>query len=244
MQRKFVDYITSVTPSNLRAILEVSHLLGYSQIWLGRQWNTKTEDFSKFSDNHSLELVNRLDIDASKVPKEKIVQILRRERRNFPIISVKCSDSEIVGWAAQDNRIDILVFPPHQISKLFTRSIAKLMIKFAKHLEISLSELYLSPERTQIPVFRQIRQALEIAQIKSVPIIVNSGASNQSELRSPYDLASLAQVLFSKKEPPLNSLSTIPTHLLSRNQIKISKDYLAPGIYLAPERDINIQEEE
>ncbi|PWI48452.1 hypothetical protein CEE45_06885 [Candidatus Heimdallarchaeota archaeon B3_Heim] len=240
--RKFVDYITPDTNSNLHAILEVSNLLGFSQIWLGREWNTKPVDLNTLSSTHSLDLINRLDIDSSKIPKEKIVQILRRERRNFPIISVKCFDAEIAGWAAQDNRIDILSFPPHQIGKLFTRSIAKLMIKFVKYLEISLSELYLSPERVQIPTFRHIQQALEIAQLKSVPVIINSGASIQSSLRPPWELASLSQILLSTKETPLESISTIPTQLLSRNQVKISNDYIAPGIFKEPE--IYTQEEE
>ena len=222
----------------------MSELLGYSQIWLGRPWNAKPSELNVLSSSSSIEVINRLDIDSTNISKDKIVQILRRERRNFPIISVKCIDPEIVGWAAQDNRIDILVFPPHQIGKLFSRSIAKLMIKFVKYLEISLSELYLSPERVQIPIFRQTRQALKIAQIKSVPIIINSGATSPSEMRTPWDLVSLSQVLFSKKDPPLESISMIPTQLLSRNQIKISEDYLAPGIYTATESEIQHQEEE
>ncbi|MHA2096172.1 MAG: RNase P subunit p30 family protein [Candidatus Hodarchaeales archaeon] len=244
MQRKFVDYITPVSSSDLRTILEMSKLLGYSRIWLGRQWNTEPIDGNNLSSNQSIELVNRLDIDSSKISKEKIVQILRRERRNFPIISVKCTDPEIVGWAAQDNRIDILVFPQQLIGKLFSRSIAKLMIKFVKYLEISLSDLYLSPERIQIPMFRQIRQAIEIAQIKSVPIIINSGAANQTQVRSPWDLISLSQVLFSKKEPPLEAISTTPNKLLSSNQVKISNDYLAPGFFRATENNNHVQEEE
>ena len=107
MQRKFIDYITHDQNSNLPAIIEVSKLLGYSQIWVGRLWNSKIVDINNFSNDKSLELINRLDIDSSKISKEKIVQVLRRERRNYPIISIRCIDSEIVGWAAQDNRIDI-----------------------------------------------------------------------------------------------------------------------------------------
>ncbi len=244
MPRKFVDYIVLDSSSHLRATLEFSKLLGYSQIWLGRQWDAKSINANHLPKSQNLEVIDRLDVDSSKIPKEKIIQILRRERRNYPIISVKCFDPEIVGWASQDNRIDILVFPFNQISKLFTRSIAKLMIKFTKNLELSLSELYLAPERLQIPMFRQVKQALKIAQIKSVPVIINSGATAPIELRSPLELHSLFQVLSSKKEPIFESICEIPSKLLTRNQVKISQDYLAPGIYKARKRISQLEEEE
>ena len=67
-----------------------------------------------------------------------------------------------------------------------SRSIAKLMAKFQKHLEIQLAELYSLPERQQIPALRQIRSALEIAIRKNIPILFNSGSRRLDPVPTVY----------------------------------------------------------
>ncbi|MCK4849069.1 MAG: hypothetical protein KAT16_08600, partial [Candidatus Heimdallarchaeota archaeon] len=174
----------------------------------------------------------------------KIIPILRKQRRETALIAIKCYDPELTGWAAQDNRIDILSFPINQIGKLFTNSVAKLMIKFEKHLELSLANLYLSPERLQIQIIRQIKQAMDIAKKKNVPIIVNSGSASVNQLRSPWELISLFQTLTSSEDYQIDSLSKIPFKLVSKNNVKISSDYIAPGIFKVTENSKQIFEEE
>jgi RNase P/RNase MRP subunit p30 len=150
--------------------------------------------------------------------KEQIITLLRQRRRNVPIIAVTCLIPEIAAWVAQDNRVDILKFPVFQIGKLLSRSIAKLMVQFNKHLEVSLSELYCLPERQQIAAIRQIRSALRIAQRKSVPILFSTGSSTIAQMRSPRELISLGQILLDSSILPLDSMSKIPQKLLNQNK--------------------------
>ncbi|MHA2238929.1 MAG: RNase P subunit p30 family protein [Candidatus Hodarchaeales archaeon] len=204
MPRKYVDYIIPEDSSSIAEMLEVGALLGFSQFWV--DYKSVNQDNQLDHLSNRIEIVSRLDIDQQDVTKNKIIPILRQQRRRIPIIAIKCYDSEISSWAAQDNRIDILNFPLQSIGRLFTRSVAKLMIKFKKNLEISLVDLYNIPERQQIPTLRHLQQALKIAVKKQVPIIFNSGSKTKFDLKAPLDLAALAEyLLFSQT----NTIDTI-----------------------------------
>jgi len=244
MPRRFVDYITPMRVSDLPAMIELDLLFGYSQVWIGSQQLLDNVDISKLIEEYPIEIITRLDIDGKELVKNQIIPILRKQRRETPLIAIKCYDPELTGWAAQDNRVDILSFPINQIGKLFTNSVAKLMIKFEKHLELPLANLYLSPERVQIQAIRQIKQAMDIARKKKVPTIINSGSTSVKQLRSPWELISLVQTLTSSKDSQIDSLSKIPYKLVSKNKVKISSDYIAPGIFKVTESSKQILEEE
>jgi ribonuclease P/MRP protein subunit RPP1 len=229
MSRKYVDYIIPEDPHSLVEMLEVGGLLGFSQYWIDKT-RINQEVQSSLVTNR-IEIIPRLNIDQIDAKKEYFISILRKERRKFPIIAIKCYDSEIASWAAQDNRIDIINFPLSLIGRLFTRSVAKLMIKFSKYLEISLGELYTIPERQQIPILRHVQQALNIAVIKQVPIIFNSGSKTKFELKAPLDLIALAQFLLPSHINAIDTISSVPFRLAQENLIKTSTDYISPGIY-------------
>lgn len=243
MPRRYVDYITPERDSDLRAMIETDLLFGYSQVWIGSHQLLYNADINKLIEEYPIEIIKRLDIDGKELAKNQIIPILRKQRRSTPLITIKCYDPELTGWAAQDNRVDILSFPINKIGKLFTNSVAKLMIKFEKYLELSLANLYLSPEKLQIQAIRQIKQAMNIAKKKKVSIIVNSGSTSVDQLRSPWELISLFQTLTSSKDSQIDSLSKIPYKLVSKNKVKISSDYIAPGIFKLKENSKQILKE-
>ncbi len=231
MPREFVDSLFIRTESQLESFILTANYLGFSELWISNPSKKIKNSINKLNKSQSVRMHKRADIGGDSESKEQIITFLRQERRSVPIIAVKCLIPEITAWAAQDNRVDILKFPVFLIGKLLSRSTAKLMIKFGKHLEISLSELYCLPERQQIAAIRQIRSALQIAQLKSVPIIFSSGSTNISQMRSPRELISLSQILLEASVLPLDSLSKIPLKLLKQNLIKITPDYIVPGIF-------------
>lgn len=232
MTRHFIDSLSFSSESQLSTSLHVANHLGFSEIWISNPNKIGKNIMAQSSSR--LRIYERLDIGSNKESKNKIISILRQRRRKIPIIAIMCLTPELTAWAAQDNRVDILKFPVFQTGKLMTRSIAKLMVKFEKHLEIPLSHLYSLPEHKQISVIRQIRVALEIAIRKEVPILFSSGCSRADQMRSPRELASLGQILLSESTLPLDSLSIIPQRLLQQNLIKISPNYITPGVFKVP----------
>ncbi len=229
MARRYVDYIIPKKSNSLGEMLEIGSILGFSHFWIDHNLVKRSDQLNLPS--NQVEIIPRLDIDQPEIKKDKITAILRQQRRKIPIIAIKCHDPEITSWAAQDNRIDIINFPLHQIGRLFTRSVAKLMIKFHKNLEISLVNLYSIPERQQIPILRHLQQALTIAVLKQVPLIFNSGSTTKFHLKTPLDLAALAQFLLPRQINTLDTISKIPSRLIHKNIVKTSEDYISPGVY-------------
>ncbi|MFX0209368.1 MAG: RNase P subunit p30 family protein [Candidatus Hodarchaeota archaeon] len=231
MPRNFIDSLGSRHESNLLAYLHTASQLGFAEIWISNPIKEEKKLITQPTFTSLIRMRERLDIGLNHESKTHMVSILRQQRRHIPIIAVTCLTPELTAWAAQDNRVDILTFPVFQIGKLMSRSIAKLMVKFQKHLEIQLSDLYSLPERQQIPALRQIRSALEIASRKNVPILFSSGCKKPDQMRSPQELASLGQMLLMGSTMSLDSLSTIPQQLLQKNLLKINPSYITPGVY-------------
>ncbi len=231
MPRNFVDSLIPIQESQLSTFLHTAIQLGFIEIWISNPTKEEKKLMTQSSFTSLIRMYERLDIGLNNESKVQMTSLLRQQRREIPIIAVTCLTPDLTAWAAQDNRVDILKFPVFQIGKLMSRSIAKLMIKFNKHLEIQLAELYSLPDRQQIPALRQIRSALEIATRKNVPILFSSGSKKPDQMRSPRELASLAQMLLMNSRKSLDSLSTIPQELIQRNLLKISPDYIAPGVF-------------
>lgn len=244
MAREFVDSLSFIPEQKLQQHLKVADLLGFSEVWVSNSINTPKTRNSQSPSSSLIRIYKRLDIGLKNEPKDVMLSILRKQRRNTPIIAITCFTPELTAWAAQDNRVDILKFPVFQTGKLMTRSIAKLMIKFHKHLEIPLSQLYSLPPYQQIPAFRQIRSALEIAVRKKVPIIISSGSNRADQMRTPRELASLGQILLSSSMIPLDALSSIPQRLINQNLLKITPDYISPGVERIPFISQSDEEEE
>jgi RNase P/RNase MRP subunit p30 len=234
MPREFVDSIRPNSELHLSAYLHIANQLGFSEIWIS---NPSAEEKQIYSQDPFPSLVRvypRLEIGLKHETKRDLTTILQQQRRNYPIISVTCFKPEVAAWAAQDNRVDILSFPIFQTAQLMTRSVAKLMIKFNKHFELALSELYTLPTRLQISALRHIQSALEIASQKKVPIIFNSGSRMPNQMRTPRDLAALGQLISFTLALSLDQLSLIPRNLIKRNLLKISPNYITPGVFKIP----------
>ncbi len=230
MVREFIDSLALKSVFELSNCLNLAHHLGFSQIWISNPTKKEKELFSQSSFATKLKIYERLDIGSKQEKKEQIIPILRKKRRDVPIIAVTCLTADITAWAAQDNRVDILKFPIFH-TKLLTRSVAKLMIKFEKYFEIPLSELYSLPNNQQIPAVRQIRTAVAITIQKKVPIILSSSSSRIEEIRAPRDLAALGEILFKTPRLALDSISTNPQQLLRKNLLKTQPEYIMPGVY-------------
>ncbi|MFX1516731.1 MAG: RNase P subunit p30 family protein [Promethearchaeota archaeon] len=231
MPRNFVDSLNPNRESQLLTFLHMAIHLGFTDLWISNPSKEEKKQATQFSLDSHLKIHERLDIGSNNESKAQLTSLLSQKRRKIPIVSITCLNPDITAWAAQDNRVDILKFPVFQTGKLMSRSIAKLMIKFQKCLEIQLCELYSLPERQQIPAIRQIRSAVEIAIRKKVPILLSSGSMRPDQLRSPRELVSLGQMFLENPVSSLDSLSSIPQQILERNLRKIDPNYIAPGVF-------------
>jgi len=214
--------------------LKVAKHLGFAEVWISNPSKANIKVLTQISTPEYPRVFQRIDIGLHEKNKANLISIIRQQRRQIPIIAMTCTTPDIAAWAAQDNRVDILKFRPFEIGKLLNRSVAKLMNKYQKHLEISLIDLYAFPYRTHIATIRNIRNALIMVLRKHISFIISSGSARLDQLRTPRELASLGQILLNNTPLPLDALSTTPRNLLTQNLQKIVPEYVIPGVFKTP----------
>lgn len=232
LPREFIDSFSADVPDHeLLTCLQVAKHLGFAEVWISNPSKASKNVLAQLTTPECPRVFQRLDIGLHEKNKAVLISVLRQQRRHIPIIAITCMTPDIAAWAAQDNRVDILKFRSFEIGKLLSRSVAKLMSKYHKHLEISLIDLYTLPYRTHIATIRNIRNAFTMILRKHVSYIFSSGAARLDHLRTPRDLASLGQILLNDTLLPLDALSTTPHHLLTQNLRKIGPEYVIPGVF-------------
>ena len=90
MARSFVDYIIPENHSSFKDMLEVGALLGFSIFWVDNR-RINQEDQRQTLTNR-IKIIPRLDIDQQDSTKDKIISILRHQRRKIPIIAIKADN--------------------------------------------------------------------------------------------------------------------------------------------------------
>ena len=234
MVRIFVDTLRPnqyTSEIDLDICLKLVKAFNFSVIWLSNISNYLFDQIKEKYQTKGFLIYPRLDLGIKQEKKEDIIPLLRQNRRKYPIIGIECTTPDIAAWAAQDNRVDILRFPSLQFNKLFSLSVANLMLKFNKFLEVPLSALYTSSERVHIPLIRDTRFALTRAVKKGVPIIFNSSGSKPTDQRNPFELSALGQILCLDSQKALDGISIIPNALLEENLKKVDSNYIIPGVF-------------
>ena len=79
-------------------------------------------------------------------------------------------------------------------------------------------------------LFSIIKDEVENAVRSEVPIIISSGATMTSQMRSPRDLSSLSAVFDLQEEIGLDAVSTTPARMIEANRKKLESGFIAPGV--------------
>ena len=150
-------------------------------------------------------------------------------RNKVIILSQQCKTPETTKWAAQDQRLDALQFPPNFIHQLLDLSTARIMSENKKFLEINLKD-FLYGQTLPIGYFRNTIKAVKRCLIKNVPIIFLSQASNQFEIIGQYEIQGFSSFLgLSGNYVDQISQKTLK-ECVKTNLYRLTPDNVAPGI--------------
>jgi len=67
--------------------------------------------------------------------------------------------------------------------------------------------------------------------------VISSGATNDYLLRGPHDYSALALLFDMESSLALRALSEVPWSIVERNKLKLSPDFVAPGLRVVRRRD-------
>lgn len=165
--------------------------------------------------NHygKLTVYRRLFIEDSN--KERIKQILSKERFRNVLVSVKCNSPELTKWALTDNRVDIIEVDITDFGRLIDRKAVKIAKEKGKIIEINLRALIF--QGNKIGFLRNLQKGTHWIMKKKCQFIVTSGATNPYELRNPRDLCGLAPLFQMPYDQAIKSISQDIESIIERN---------------------------
>jgi RNase P/RNase MRP subunit p30 len=217
-----------------KRMIAKSSELGYSQVGVPLQPNIKQEAVDRLRqvcEEFGIDFVTRIEL----VPKSssELLGSLRRFRRQFEVVSVSCGSKPLARQAAKDRRVDLLCFPGFEWKKrFFDKGEAELASRSGAAFEIDLASVLASEGFLRVSLISSLRREVATAKSHRVPLVLSSGATDLLLLRKPEDYASLALLFDLDSSSALGAVSKNPVDIVERNRIKLSQDYVAPGVRL------------
>ena len=206
--------------------------LGYSGVGIPLPYDVSNVAVSRLRQicaDSGIDLVTRINLAPKSV--NELLSQLRRCRRRFEIIGVSCIHKAVARQAAKDRRVDLLSFPELNFrNRYFDDAEAELAAGSLASLEIDMSMLLSANSFERIHLLAQLRRETTIASKFSVPIVLSSGAKNESLMRKPRDFAALAYLFDMPSASALRTISENPSSIFTRNRTKLHSSFVAPGI--------------
>jgi RNase P/RNase MRP subunit p30 len=203
--RHYVDlHLKPSTPEQAFEMTQLAIQLGYSHV-------ASTQPVE------GLKAATRVDIEAKRG--KELQDALRRSRRRYEIIAVRCLSKEVARLVARDERVDILLFPEDPALRRqnwLDHHEAGLLDGAGRAYEINASELLAASTMRLAKVITTIKRDLAVASHHDIPVVLSSGATTPMLIREPRALTALATLLDIDEDYATDMLSTIPEAILAR----------------------------
>ena len=211
--------------------------LGYKLIGIPHSQATKEQisQLKHICNDAKVDFATRVNF-SPKTPNQ-LLHSLRRFRRKFEIVAVRCHTKDVARQAAKDRRVDLLQFSVTNLRKrFFDEAEAELASQAFSSLEIELAPILQLTTSSRIRLLSRLRKEVATAERFRVPITLSSGATDEELMRGPRDYAALATLFDLPMSSALRALSENPWVTVERNREKLSSDYVAPGIRVVGRR--------
>jgi ribonuclease P/MRP protein subunit RPP1 len=206
--------------------------LGYKRVAIPLPSNVTRDQNRKLKqtcESANLDYVSRINLSPNN--SKELLHDLRRYRRKFEIIAIRCNSKNVARQAAKDRRVDLLQFSLTNLRKrFFDKQEAELSSQALSSLEIEIAPLLQLTSFSRIRILSSLRREVAIAKRANVPIILSSGATSEQLMRKPHDYATLTNLFDLPLFSALAALSINPLKIVERNRKKLNPDYVAPGI--------------
>jgi RNase P/RNase MRP subunit p30 len=214
-------------------ILKASEL-GYNLVGIPLSPQTTRKQISQLRhicSDTKVDFATRVNF-SPRTPNE-LLQSLRRYRRKFEIVAVRCHTKDVARQAAKDRRVDLLQFSVTNLRKrFFDEAEAELASQALSSLELELAPMLQLTSFSRVRLLSSLRREVTTAERFKVPITISSGATNELFMRGPRDYAALTTLFDLSMPSALRALSETPWVTVERNRKKLSPDYVAPGIHV------------
>jgi len=240
MKRVFADLHLGLNVKDHAATLRMINkaaTLGYRLVAVPLAPETHADEIAKLRavcNEAGIDFASRVDLRPRT--QNELMHQLRRLRRKFEAVCVKCENKAVARQAAKDRRVDLLNFPLLDFRKrFFDRAEAELASNSLAALEIDVKPLLVLEGPVRVRLLSSLRREAAIARDFQVPIVVSSGLAKEMLLRKPREMAALAFLFGLDEASALEAVSQSAGAIVKRNREKLSAKFVAPGIRLIKE---------
>jgi len=233
--RRFADLHLRVPPKDLpqaETMIKKASELRYSLVGIPFPPTATREQINKIKqvcNDAKLDFVSRTNLSPRN--SGELLRDLRRYRRKYEIVAVRCNTKDVARQAAKDRRVDLLQFSVTNFrQRFFDEQEAELASQALSSLEIELVPLLQLTSFSRIRLLSRLRKEVATADRRDVPITLSSGATTEQLMRGPHDYAAITTIFDLSLPSALNALSDTPSAAVERNRRKLSPDFVAPGI--------------
>jgi len=205
---------------------ELLALAGYSMVGLTLPTGIlvdRVPEIKRHFRENGIETVLRVDLSPNS--REELLRLLRRFRRSYDILSVKCSNHNVSLVAARDGRVDLLFFDYRNRGVRFNHTVANLL---QGALEFNLvSALLTNPADDTLS---RLTNEARVTHQRKIKVVLSSGSYSPSMVRSPSQLSALGRSIGLSKVKCQDGVSTVPWSIVKRNLERRSEGYVEEGV--------------
>jgi RNase P/RNase MRP subunit p30 len=176
-------------------------------------------------EHEGLETFLRVDLSASS--RMDLLRLLRRYRNAYDLVAVKCMNQAVAPVACRDRRVDLVFFDPRNNKVKFGHQLASLL---RGSLELNLISTLLGEAKSEI--FSRIAKEVSIAREHRSNIVLSSGCSSPTMVRSHLQVSAIAAAIGLSKKQCSEGISETPFSIVERNKERRSREYVEEGVKL------------
>jgi RNase P/RNase MRP subunit p30 len=216
-------------PNVLTEMLGLASKLGFKGIALASE-SPMPQALRDEAQAIGIDLASRVDLRPRNA--NELSKTLRRVRRKYEIVAVRCTSKAVSRQAAKDQRVDILNFPHLKNGRRIglDRQGASLAAGSNCAYEVTFSDLLDSSVEEWPRILINVRRDIWNADHEGVPVVVTSGADTPLRMREPRAIASITSLLGITEDMGLDTASKNATRILERNRRKLEPGFVSPGI--------------
>ncbi|MHA1771123.1 MAG: RNase P subunit p30 family protein [Candidatus Thorarchaeota archaeon] len=163
---------------------------------------------------------------------------INQTRRKAIIVSVPLKEINIVNWAAEDSRIDVLTLISRDRKYGLKPTTAKLAADSDIALELPIRPIMVSFGFERSKILKIYREATVTALEAGMQVVLSSGAQAPIEMRSPAAIRYIGEVVGLGKEY-LSDAEKWGYERIQRNIERIDRDFIAPGIRIVKHEGVD-----
>jgi len=201
-------------------------LIGFAIVGL------QSEPFKTIKEN--LQVCNRVILHGKSII--SVRKQIDKTRRKAMIVSVPLRSIDVVNWAAEDNRVDLLTVDPTQDNRLRDTT-ARLASTANTYLEIQIAPLLKSSGLTRSKILKSYRESVSTAMDAGMGIVLTSGAIYPMGLRSSVAMAHIGILLGMDRAYANCAVSSLPMSIIEKNMKKLQPGFVSNGVELLQKGD-------